>query len=163
MPEILLVRFLTVSKMEIVRMNTKNNKLLLLSLLLVSSLSLLWPLDSPISKGKAATKLVLEEKQSNYKDANSLQINTLVSNNGSNNLIGSIHVISSATGVTKNINDMTFPAGQTVNKTFKFHLNEIPIGTGFSIEVVYGDDFSKRMYGVNDPKNAAETFTINIP
>lgn len=92
-----------------------------------------------------------------------LKVNVQVSNSDSTNLIGSIHVISDITGTSMNENGITFPAGQTLIKTFEFNQTEIPIGTGFSVEVVYGEDYSKRVYGVNDPVKQINFFSINIP
>ncbi|MGD9673388.1 MAG: hypothetical protein AB7U98_07910 [Candidatus Nitrosocosmicus sp.] len=92
-----------------------------------------------------------------------LNVTVYVLNNGSTNFIGSIHVISDKTGVSMNANAITFLAGQTVMKVFQINQNEIPIGTGFSVEVVYGDDYSKRVYGVNDATNKPELFKIIIP
>lgn len=92
-----------------------------------------------------------------------LNVTVYVLNNGSTNFIGSIHVISDETGVSMNANAITFLAGQTVMKVFQINQNEIPIGTGFSVEVVYGDDYSKRVYGVNDATNEPELFKIIIP
>jgi hypothetical protein len=92
-----------------------------------------------------------------------LNVTVYVLNNGSTNFIGSIHVISDKTGASMNANAITFLAGQTVMKVFQINQNEIPIGTGFSVEVVYGDDYSKRVYGVNDATNEPELFKIIIP
>lgn len=92
-----------------------------------------------------------------------LNVTVHVLNNGSTNFIGSIHVISDKTGASMNANAITFLAGQTVMKVFQITQNEIPIGTGFSVEVVYGDDYSKRVYGVNDATNEPELFKIIIP
>lgn len=92
-----------------------------------------------------------------------LNVTVHVLNNGSTNFIGSIHVISDKTGASMNANAITFLAGQTVMKVFQINQNEIPIGTGFSVEVVYGDDYSKRVYGVNDATNEPELFKIIIP
>ena len=97
-------------------------------------------------------------------DPEPYQVNVAVTNNGNNNLIGSIHVISSSTGAVKNANGITFPAGQTVTHVFKINQSEIPKGTEFAVEVVYGDDYSIRAYGVNNQAdNVPEFFNMNIP
>jgi hypothetical protein len=105
----------------------------------------------------------LAQSSGNTTRAELLKVNVHVFNNGSTNLIGSIHVISDNAGVSMNANDITFPSGQNVIKVFEINQNEIPVGTGFSVEVVYGDDYSKRVYGVNDPTNEPEFFSIGIP
>lgn len=76
---------------------------------------------------------------------------------------GSIHVISDETGVAKDSNGISFPPGQTIIHLFEFSLEEIPVGTGFSVEVVYGDNYSKRIHDVVSQINQPEIIDIVIP
>jgi len=92
-----------------------------------------------------------------------LNLNVQVSNTGNAELIGSIHVISDITGVSKNANGIIFPSGQTVIKTFDFNQTEIPNGADFNVEIVYGDDFSKIAHGVNNQTDMPVFFNIKIP
>jgi hypothetical protein len=97
-------------------------------------------------------------------DKQGLDLNVQVLNSGSADLIGSLHVMSATTGVVKNANDITFPAGQTLIKIFEFNQNEIPEGSNFSVEAVYGDDLSKIIHGINNQsKNGPEFISITIP
>jgi len=92
-----------------------------------------------------------------------LNLNVQVSNTGNAELIGSIHVMSDITGVSKNANGIIFPSGQTVIKSFDFNQSEIPNGTDFNVEIVYGDDYSKRVHGVNNQTDMPVFFNIKIP
>ena len=71
--------------------------------------------------------------------------------------------MSDLTGISKNANGITFPSGQTVIKTFDFNQNEIPAGTKYNVEVIYGDDYSKMAYGVNNQTDKLVFFNIEIP
>jgi hypothetical protein len=92
-----------------------------------------------------------------------LKINVQVTNNGYISETGSIHVISDETGVVKDSNGISFHPGQTVIQSFDFNLEEIPIGTGFSVEVIYGDDYSKRVNDIISQANQPEIIDIVIP
>ena len=92
-----------------------------------------------------------------------LKINIQVTNNGGVSDIGSIHVMADGTGISRDSNGVSFPAGQTVIQIFEFTSEEIPAGTGFTIEVIYGDDISKRVYGVNSQTGHPEIISISIP
>lgn len=106
-------------------------------------------------------KVLAQELNTNTK---LLNVNIQVLNSGGIDLIGSLHVMSATTGTVKNANDITFPAGQTIIKIFEFSRSEIPEGSNFSVEVVYGDDFSKIVHGNNNQSNSdAEFISINIP
>ena len=37
------------------------------------------------------------------------------------------------------------------------------LGTGFTMDVIYGDDYSKRVYGLHSQTNDHEIFGIAIP
>jgi hypothetical protein len=137
-------------------MNSKYGALFVVTLLLTTS----WFAMPSISTIRAASA----QGPKTSTDAIPYQVNVAVTNNGNTNLLGSIHVISSSTGAVKNANGITFPAGQTVTQIFKINQSEIPKGTEFAVEVVYGDDYSIRAYGVNNQAdNIPELFNMNIP
>ncbi|HYF99464.1 MAG TPA: hypothetical protein VD815_05195 [Candidatus Saccharimonadales bacterium] len=96
-------------------------------------------------------------------DNEPLRINVQVTNSGDISEIGSIHIVADETGISKNSNDVSFASGQTIIQLFEFSLNEIPTGTGFSVEVVYGDDHSKRIHGINSQTSEPEIIDIVIP
>lgn len=100
--------------------------------------------------------------QTTMTDNEPTRINVQVTNNGHNDEIGSIHVISDETGLVKNSNDISFPAGQTVIQLFEFGADEIPQGTGFSVEVIYGDDDTKRVHGTNSQSSQPEIIDVVI-
>ena len=84
-------------------------------------------------------------------------------NNADVNEIDSVHVIADGTGVSKDLTNISFPASKTVTHVFEFDSEDIPVGTGFSIEVVYGDDVHKRAYGVNSESSVPKNLDIVIP
>jgi len=135
-------------------MNIKLKAFLILSMLF--SFSGLIASNVPINQEVLAQGL-------NTNSSGLLNVNIQVSNTGGAELIGSIHVMSDITGVSKNANGITFPSGQTVIKTFDFNQTEIPNGTDFNVEVIYGDDYSKRAYGVNNQTDKPVFFNVKIP
>ncbi|MDN5868762.1 MAG: hypothetical protein L0H55_15365 [Candidatus Nitrosocosmicus sp.] len=58
--------------------------------------------------------------------------------------------------IFKSANDIYFPAGQTVSKEFTFKSSDVPVGTGFEVNVDYGDDYSQYIFGENTPAKKAE-------
>lgn len=93
-----------------------------------------------------------------------LKINVKVTNNGNNDEHGTIHVFKSeGVAISKWLNDVYFPAKQTVTHTFTFLTSDIPPGSSFTTEVVYGDDIFKRVDGKNSPSSIPETVSIVIP
>ena len=56
-----------------------------------------------------------------------------------------------------------FPAGGTLSKTFSFESGSVPVGTGFEVNIDYGDDYNQRQFGENSPSNKAEVIHFNIP
>lgn len=76
--------------------------------------------------------------------------------------VGTVHVAIDGTNQSKVINNAQFPSNQTVTYDFEFGVMYIPIGKGFTAEVVYGDDVFKRTYGVNTPANTPEIAKITI-
>jgi len=86
-----------------------------------------------------------------------------VTNNGDLDQHGAIHVYTDGGSTSKWLNDVYFPSKQTVSHTFEFVSSDIPTGTSFTTEVVYGDDIFKRASGINSASNAPETINISIP
>jgi hypothetical protein len=56
-----------------------------------------------------------------------------------------------------------FPAGETSSKTFSFEAGSVPVGTGFEVNIDYGDDYNQRQFGENNPSKKAEVIHFNIP
>jgi hypothetical protein len=86
-----------------------------------------------------------------------------VTNNAYTDEVGAIHVYIDGTGVSKVLNGVVCTAESTVEYTFDFDSNDVPVGKGFTAELVYGDDVIKRTYGVNSPSKAPEVAQIAIP
>jgi hypothetical protein len=96
-------------------------------------------------------------------DNQQFKVTVKVTNNAKVSYVGSIHVAIDGTNQSKVINNVQFPAKKTVTYNFDFKAMYIPIGKGFTAEVVYGDDIFKRTYGVNTPANKSEVAKITIP
>ena len=131
-----------------------NDKKSILIITLLTSFGIL------IMIGPLFNELVLG--QNTVTDNGSTRINVQVTNNGHNTEIGSIHIIADETGMVKNSNDISFPPGQTIIQLFEFGADEIPHGTGFSVEVIYGDDESKRVDGISSQSSQPDIINIGI-
>jgi len=127
-----------------------------LTITLLVGIAMLVPLNSLTNQ-----ELVLVQASSSGNQL--LKVNVQVTNNAEVNEIGSVHVIADGTGISKDLNNISFPASETVTHVFEFDSEDIPVGTGFSIEVVYGDDVHKRAYGVNSESSVPENLDIVIP
>lgn len=87
-----------------------------------------------------------------------------VTNYGNTDEFGAINVDIDGNLAPQWQSGIKFPAHETVSHTFEFVSSDVPVGTGFTAEVVYGDDDThKRDYGSNGPSNAPETINIGIP
>ncbi|HYO06936.1 MAG TPA: hypothetical protein VER14_08125 [Phototrophicaceae bacterium] len=86
-----------------------------------------------------------------------------VTNNAYTDEEGAIHVYIDGTDISKVLNGVVCPAESTIDYTFDFDSDDIPVGKGFTAEMVYGDDVIKRTYGVNSPSKAPEVAQIAIP
>lgn len=91
------------------------------------------------------------------------KISVQVTNNGNLDEHGTIHVSIDGSRSPVITNNLIFPAFQTSTYPFSFSSSEVPVGKGFSVEVVYGDDEIKRVYGTNTPSNSPEVASITIP
>lgn len=86
-----------------------------------------------------------------------------VTNNAYTDEEGAIHVYIDGTDISKVLNGVVCPAESTIDYTFDFDSDEVPVGKGFTAEMIYGDDVIKRTYGVNSPSKAPEVAQIAIP
>ncbi len=86
-----------------------------------------------------------------------------VTNNANVNETGTIHVFINDTNISKVLNGVVLPAKSTVEYAFEFDEEDVPVGKGFTAEMVYGDDVFKRAYGVNSPSKAPEIAQLTIP
>lgn len=59
--------------------------------------------------------------------------------------------------------DVYFPAGETVTKTFTFNSKDVPVGTGFEVNIDHGDDYNQYKFGENSPTKKPEVIHFNIP
>lgn len=86
-----------------------------------------------------------------------------VTNNANVNESGTIHVFINGTNISKVLNGVVYPAKSTIEYAFAFGVEDVPVGKGFTAEMVYGDDIFKRAYGVNSPSKAPEIAQLTIP
>jgi hypothetical protein len=86
-----------------------------------------------------------------------------VTNNAYTDEAGAIHVYIDGTDISKVLNGVVCPAESTMDYTFDFDSDDVPVGKGFTAEMVYGDDVIKRTYGVNTPSKLPEVAEISIP
>lgn len=86
-----------------------------------------------------------------------------VQNTGNLDEHGALHVAIDGSRNPQTISGLIFPGLQTSSYTFEFSSAEVPIGKGFTAEVVYGDDDVKRVTGANSASNTPEMVTLLIP
>ena len=86
-----------------------------------------------------------------------------VQNTGNLDEHGAIHVAIDGSRNPQTMPGLIFPGLQTSSYTFEFSSAEVPVGKGFTAEVVYGDDEIKRASGSNSASNTPETVTLLIP
>lgn len=86
-----------------------------------------------------------------------------VQNTGNLDEHGALHVAIDGLRDPQTKSGLIFTALQTVSYTFEFSSAGVPVGKGFSAEVIYGDDEIKRALGVNSAANTPETVTLTIP
>ena len=56
-----------------------------------------------------------------------------------------------------------FPAGETTSITFTFKSSDVPVGTGFEVNIDYGDDYNQYTFGENSPVKRPELVRFVIP
>ncbi|KAA2279397.1 hypothetical protein [Candidatus Nitrosocosmicus sp. SS] len=86
-----------------------------------------------------------------------------VTNNGDSDEYGAVNVDIDGAMAAQWQSGQLFPSHQTKSYTFTFSSSDVPVGTGFTAEVVYGDDSHRFAYGSNGPSNSPETVSISIP
>ena len=86
-----------------------------------------------------------------------------VQNTGNLDEHGALHVAIDGSRNPQTMSGLIFPGLQTSSYAFEFSSAEVPIGKGFTAEVVYGDDDIKRVTGANSASNTPETVTLLIP
>ena len=86
-----------------------------------------------------------------------------VQNTGNLDEHGALHVAIDGSRNPQTMSGLIFPGLQTSSYAFEFSSAEVPIGKGFTAEVVYGDDDVKRVTGANSASNTPETVTLLIP
>jgi NhaP-type Na+/H+ and K+/H+ antiporter len=104
-----------------------------------------------------------QESSSTTNQKQIFRVNVQVTNNADIDEIGTLHVSIDGTNISKVLNGVTCPAKSTVSYKFEFNSNDVPVGKGFTAEMVYGDDIFKRTYGVNTPSNTPEIVQITLP
>ncbi|HKU82868.1 MAG TPA: hypothetical protein VJP58_02405 [Candidatus Nitrosocosmicus sp.] len=104
-------------------------------------------------------------KDVNAQSAQSDQFKIIVQVQNTGNLDehGAIHVAIDGSRNPQTMSGLIFPGLQTSSYTFEFSSAEVPVGKGFTAEVIYGDDEIKRTSGVNSASNTPETVTLLIP
>ena len=104
-------------------------------------------------------------KDVNAQSAQSDQFKIIVQVQNTGNLDehGAKHVAIDGSRNPQTMSGLIFPGLQTSSYTFEFSSAEVPVGKGFTAEVIYGDDEIKRTSGTNSPSNMPETVTLLIP
>ena len=104
-------------------------------------------------------------KDVNAQSAQSGQFKIIVQVQNTGNLDehGALHVAIDGSRNPQTMSGLIFPGLQTSSYAFEFSSAEVPIGKGFTAEVVYGDDDVKRVTGANSASNTPETVTLLIP
>lgn len=100
--------------------------------------------------------------QNSERGSGEFKINVKVTNNFASDESGGIYVRIDDSDVSKTKFGITFPAGETVTRTFEFNSKDVPVGKGFNVEVVYGDDYDEDEDGVNGPESEPEEVHIFI-
>jgi hypothetical protein len=128
-----------------------------LLVVLTSSVTLsLYSFNAQAQEYSTTTKTTSDQKQI-------FRVNVVVINNAYQDEIGTIHVSIDGTDISKVLNGVLCPAKSTVYYTFEFDANDVPVGKGFTAEMVYGDDVFKKTHGVNSPSKTPEIVQITIP
>jgi hypothetical protein len=86
-----------------------------------------------------------------------------VQNTGNLDEHGALHVAIDGSRNPQTMSGLIFPGLQTSSYTFEFSSADVPVGKGFTAEVIYGDDDVKRVTGANSASNTPETVTLLIP
>ena len=98
----------------------------------------------------------------NGANAGKFIVNVDITNNNLKDEKGGIYIRIDDTDISKSLYGVTFPAKKTITKTFEFNSKDVPVGKGFSAEIVYGDDYDEQASGVNGPSKTPETVKLFI-
>lgn len=104
--------------------------------------------NSPTTTSKGTFKVIVEVTNYSYRD-----------------IYGgiTISVDHYPDNIFKSAYGIYFPSGETFSKTFSFKSGNVPVGTGFEVNIDYGDDYNQRQFGENSPSNRAEVIHFAIP
>lgn len=150
-------------------MNNSINKFLLLNLknkvfFKNSSFAMVFTFALSLGLLFASGLLVFEVTNAYAQGSQIFKVIVKVTNYGNTDEFGAINVDVDGNLAPQWQSGINFPAHETVSHTFEFISSDVPVGTGFTAEVVYGDDDThKRDYGSNGPSTAPETINIGIP
>jgi hypothetical protein len=97
---------------------------------------------------------------SNQLNGDIFRVLVKVTNNAVNDEKGGIYLSIDNSDIASSILDITFPAKETITKTFEFNSRDVPVGKGFTAEVVYSDDYGVEVNGVNSPSKTPEVLQI---
>jgi hypothetical protein len=65
--------------------------------------------------------------------------------------------------IVRSASGLYFPGGgETTSTTFTFKASDVPIGTGFEVNLDYGDDYNQYTFGENSPVKRPEIVQFNI-
>jgi hypothetical protein len=109
------------------------------------------------------TPLASYAQSSDSEQGKPFTVNVQVTNRGSVDQYGTIHIAVDGSSVSKTATGVNFPAYETKSSIFEFSPGEVPIGAGFNVDIVYGEDIFKSVRGVNSPSNTPEVIMIDIP
>lgn len=65
--------------------------------------------------------------------------------------------------IFKSANGLYFPAGEVISTTFTFKSSDVPVGTGFEVNIDYGDDYNQYKFGENSPVKRPELVMFVVP
>ena len=113
--------------------------------------------------GSIAISWGLKDVNAQSTETGQFKIIVQVQNTGNLDEHGALHVAIDGSRNPQTMSGLIFPGLQTSWYTFEFSSAEVPVGKGFTAEVVYGDDEIKRASGANSAANTPETVTLLIP
>ena len=113
--------------------------------------------------GSIAITWGIQDVNAQSAQSDQFKIIVQVQNTGNLDEHGAIHVAIDGSRNPQTMSGLIFPGLQTSSYTFEFSSAEVPVGKGFTAEVIYGDDEIKRTSGVNSASNTPETVTLLIP
>lgn len=140
---------LNLSNKKVRTNNLMKSSFVIVFVFLIGTFALTWGLKDAYAQATQASQ--------------TFKIIVQITNNGNLDEQGTIHVSIDGSRSPVITNNLIFPALQTSSYPFSFSSSEVPVGKGFTVEVVYGDDDIKRVYGTNTPANSPEIASLTIP